>query len=286
MTASLTKLPSAEGLYLTALRSVLRRPEGKPAIPPLAVQIAGVRAASTQLADYRKLCGFADSRLLPISFPHVMAAGLHLYLLTRPTFPLPLLGLVDIRAQISQRRGIGTGEPCDFDVRLGEFREVRQGLEFDRLATVSVDGEEVWREVITTLYRVPGPRGPAKAPAAVSARLSQYLVFEAPADIGRRYARVGKDLNPIHLSALSARLFGFKRAIAHGMWSLARCAAMLSEQLGHEPMELAGEFRQPLFLPGRAALKFAHAAGARERGIEFALLGPSSDRVHLRGVLR
>lgn len=286
MTASLTKLPSAEGLYLTALRSVLRRPESKPVIPPLAVQIDDVRATSTQLAAYRKLCGFADSRLLPITFPHVMAASLHLYLLTRPAFPLPLLGLVDIRAHISQRRGIGTGEPCTFDVRLGEFREVRQGLEFDRLATVSVEGEEVWREVITTLYRIPGPKAAARPSQAAPARLSQYLTFDAPADIGRRYANVGKDLNPIHLSALTARLFGFKRAIAHGMWSLARCTAMLSEQLGHEPVELDGEFRQPLFLPGRAALKFAHAADARERGIEFALLGPSSDRVHLRGVLR
>lgn len=36
-------------------------------------------------------------------------------------------------------------------------------------------------------------------------------------DLGRRYARVSGDINPIHLHALSARAFGFRRAIAHGM---------------------------------------------------------------------
>ena len=46
-------------------------------------------------------------------------------------------------------------------------------------------------------------------------------------DLGRRYAAISGDYNPIHLGALSAKLFGFKQAIAHGMWSKARCLAAL-----------------------------------------------------------
>jgi acyl dehydratase len=59
----------------------------------------------------------------------------------------------------------------------------------------------------------------------------------APADIGRRYGLVSGDMNPIHLSAPSAKLFGFRQAIAHGLWTKARAlAAMLPRQpLGAAP---------------------------------------------------
>ncbi|WP_028006997.1 MaoC family dehydratase [Solimonas flava] len=288
MNATLARLPSAEGLYLKAATTVLRRPKGKPRIPQYGVQVKGVRVSAQQLSDYRQVCGFADSHTLPITFPHVMAAALHLHLMTQPQFPLPLLGLVHVRNRIEQLRGLGTGESYDFDVRLAEAREVRQGLEFDIVSSVTVDGAEVWNEVMTTLYRIPGPKKPAAKPAPVPASLSDYIAVDAPADIGRRYAKVGKDFNPIHLAPLPARLFGFKRHIAHGMWSAAHCAALLADHLEGEPRMLDVQFRQPLFLPGRAALKFAHGIGEHGsgNGIEFALLARNSDKVHLTGLLR
>jgi hypothetical protein len=46
--------------------------------------------------------------------------------------------------------------------------------------------------------------------------------WKAPADIGRRYARVSGDYNPIHLSALTAKLFRLPQAIAHGLWNRAQ----------------------------------------------------------------
>jgi len=288
MNATLAKLPSAEGLYLKAASTVLRRPKGKPRIPQLGVQVKGVRVSAKQLADYRAICGFADSHTLPITFPHVMAASLHLHLMTQPQFPLPLLGLVHIRNRIEQVRGLGTGESYDFDVRLGEAREVRQGLEFDIVSSVTVDGTEVWHEVMTNLFRIPGPKKPAAKPAPLPPSLSEYIAIEAPEDIGRRYAKVGKDLNPIHLAPLPAKLFGFKRHIAHGMWSVAHCAALLGERLENEPKLLDVQFRQPLFLPGRASLKFAHdvEGGSAGRQIDFVMLNRSSDKVHLSGTLR
>ncbi|MGH8445498.1 MAG: MaoC family dehydratase, partial [Solimonas sp.] len=268
--------------------TIFRRPKGVPKIPQYGVTVKGVRVSAQQLSDYRTVCGFGDSHTLPITYPHVMAAALHLHLMTQPQFPLPLLGLVHIRNRIEQVRGLGTGESYDFDVRLGEAREVRQGLEFDIVTSVTVDGAEVWSEVMTTLFRIPGPKQPAGKPVPVPASLSDYIAVDAPADTGRRYAKVGKDFNPIHLSPLPAKLFGFKRHIAHGMWSVAHCAALLSERLDGEARLLDVQFRQPLFLPGRAALKFAPGAGARDGGrdVEFALLSRNSDKVHLTGLLR
>lgn len=286
MTISLSRAPSPELMSLKAAATILRRPRGVPSIPPLSVRLSGVRAASTQLAAYRELCGFADSRTLPITFPHIMAAGLLLHLLTQPGFPLPLLGLVHLRNRIEQLRGIGTGEALDIELRVGEARQVRLGLEFDLITEVQIEGELVWREVMTTLYRLPAPRSASSPPPPPAAQLADYLPFTAPADIGRRYAAVGKDYNPIHLAPLSARLFGFKRHIAHGMWSLAHCAALLAERLETEPRLLEVAFRQPLFLPGRATLKFAHAVGVSQAGIDFELLSARDGKVHLQGGLR
>ncbi len=290
MNTRLACMPSVPSLYLKAATTILRRPKDRLELPALGVEVSKVRVSGLQLANYRSICGFADSHHLPISFPHVMAAPLHMQLLTHAEFPLPLLGLVHVRNRISQRRGLGSGESFDFEVRLGESREVRQGLEFDILTSVRVDGEEVWSEVMTTLFRMGRPKQPAARPPPeqTAARLSEYVAVDAPADIGRRYAAVGKDFNPIHLTPLTARLFGFKRHIAHGMWSLAHCAALLAERVDGDPRRLDVQFRQPLFLPGRAALKFGYrsSAGDHRDGIEFVLLASYGDKIHLTGVLR
>lgn len=290
MNTTLARMPSAEGLYLKAATTILRKPKGVPKLPELGVTVHNVRVSGEQLSQYREVCGFPDSHHLPITFPHVMAAALHLQLMTHPKFPLPLLGLVHVRNHIRQQRGLGSGESYDFDVRIGEAREVRQGLEFDLNTRVTVDGEEVWSEVMTTLFRMPSPKKSASRPAPQPpvAALSEYIAVHAAADTGRRYAKVGKDFNPIHLAPFTAKLFGFKRHIAHGMWSAAYCAGLLSDRLEGEPSVLDVQFRQPLFLPGRAALKFAHRAGGNGigTGIDFELLASRADKVHLTGVLR
>ncbi len=282
MSQTLTALPDAQKLYLKAASTVLRRSKGRPSLPDLAVHVPGVNVDPEHLAQYDEICGFAASGELPITFPHVMAGALHLHLMTQKPFPFPLLGLVHIRNQIRQTRPLLADERLDLDVRIGQSRDVRQGIEFDLLTDASVDGEVVWTEASTILHRIPGPRGPVQRAPGVTAALTQYKKFAAPADIGRRYAAVGRDYNPIHLAPWSAKLFGFKRHIAHGMWSLAHCAALLQDELGQAPSELSVQFKQPLFLPGRAALKF----GVSASGVDFALLAAGSDKTHLSGTLR
>ena len=96
-----------------------------------------------------------------------------------------------------------------------------------------------------------------------------------------RYAGASGDFNPIHLYALTAKAFGFPRAIAHGMWSLARAAALLESARGGRARTLSVQFRQPLLLPGKVALKF----DASGKSGEFALLARNSDKVHFSGTL-
>ena len=82
-------------------------------------------------------------------------------------------------------------------------------------------------------------------------------------DLGRRYAAVSGDRNPIHMHALTAKPLGFPAAIAHGMWTKARCLAALEPRL---PDSFTAEvaFRRPILLPGRVEFS-SRPAGERNR---------------------
>jgi acyl dehydratase len=99
-----------------------------------------------------------------------------------------------------------------------------------------------------------------------------------PGDIGRRYAAVSGDRNPIHLHPLTARLFGMPRHIAHGMWAKARCLALLDPLLP-PTFSVDVDFKLPLLLPARVA--FASWPDGGGRG--FALHDARSGKPHLTG---
>lgn len=97
-------------------------------------------------------------------------------------------------------------------------------------------------------------------------------------DLGRRYASVSGDRNPIHMHSLTAKPLGFPGAIAHGMWTKARCLAVLEGRL---PDAFAAEvrFRKPIRLPGR--VEFLSDAGDEE--IHFAVRDAKRQTPHLDG---
>jgi hypothetical protein len=278
---TLQQMPAVLPIYLKAATS-RRKPEGKPSIPPLSATVDNVTVEPARLAAYNEVCGFANDETLPITYPQVLAASLHMHLMSQPEFPLPMIGLVHVRNHIEQARALRIDESFGVSVRLGESREVPAGQEFDLVTEFSVGEEQVWRALTSILHRVPGPKTKSGKPPVAESRIAQYYSFDAPADTGRRYAKVSGDYNPIHLSALSAKLLGFQRAIAHGMWSLARCAALLSEPLGRAPKALDVQFKQPLFLPGRVAVRYNKAGD----GVTFSLLARNSDKLHLTGSMR
>jgi acyl dehydratase len=101
------------------------------------------------------------------------------------------------------------------------------------------------------------------------------------ADLGRRYAAVSGDVNPIHLYRLAAKAFGFPRQIAHGMWSTARCLAALQPRLP-DTFELTVSLRKPVLLPGTVSF----GARADGDGWVFGLRDAKEDRLHLVGTAR
>lgn len=83
------------------------------------------------------------------------------------------------------------------------------------------------------------------------------------------------------MSDVTARAFGFTRAIAHGMWSLARVASDL-EAGKSDGCELSVSFKLPVYLPAWLMLQRWDV----ENGSAFTLHDAQGDKPHLTGTLK
>ncbi len=276
---------TAPSLLQSYLRAAVARPAGGD-IPRMDAVQRAVAVDAKKLADYRKVCGFAAGAHLPVTFPHILAAPLHLGLLSQKAFPLRLLGLVHIRNVIRQLRPLSPDERLDLHVYIEGQREVPNGIEFDLVTEVDdALGKRVWESVSTNLSRRKSKdkRGsPPKRHGEEQIKYDHSEQWQVPGNIGRRYAGVSGDINPIHLSMLTARALGFPRAIAHGMWSLARCAAAFEAQLPAGPFELSVAFKLPVLLPAKVQLQYRRHDGA----LNYVLSNADGSKPHLAGELR
>lgn len=256
--------PSLPGQYLRALLH-RQKPASQSSLPALAALQSHVMPDVHHVKAYAELCGFnASLSTLPITYPHMLAFPLHMELMLHKRFPLALIGLVHIRNRITQYRGIQPYETLSIYCVLSGQRNTAKGLEFDITSQVCSAGELVWQSVSTNLARLSSntnnPNSNSKAAEEKRTRepLSPHYALHSqwslPEDLGRRYAKVSGDSNPIHLWPASAKLLGFKRHIAHGMWSKARLAAALYPQPDSEACTLDVEFKQPVFLPSKVYL--------------------------------
>jgi hypothetical protein len=281
---ALKSAPPVAPLYLKSLFD--RRPghlaEGT-GVGRIDGAIETISAPPALLERYRRVCGFPESPYLPISFPHVLAAGLHLKMLLSPVFPIRLPGLVHTWHEIEQEGPIPADASLHIESWIDGVEFSGRGAEFC-LHTVIDDGAVRWREKTGFLARRRGPPPTAKTRTTPppdpgpEPEFSPVARFDLEPDLGRRYARASGDYNPIHLYRITARAFGFKAAIAHGMWSLARCAAtLLAAGTGSARLHL--NFRRPLLLPGAAVLEATDGSGERR----FRLRDPGPGSVFLDG---
>ena len=232
-----------------------------------------------RLAAYDRVCGFPLRDQLPCTYPHVLAFPLHLKLMTDPGFPFPALGLVHIANRIVQHRRLLASEVLALRVRATPLEPHPRGTEFTLRSEASVEEELVWEEDSTILKRGPASDdAPPRADREEPHELPVAATWQLPGDLGRRFGSVSGDLNPIHIHPLSARLFGFPTAIAHGMWTKARCLAALDPRLP-EGFTVEVQFRKPILLP--ATVEFGEQDS--ERLIRFNVRGAGKGTPHLDG---
>lgn len=208
------------------------------------------------VADYSQVCGFRLTDRLPVTYLHMLAFPLQIKVMSSDDFPFPLLGMVHLRQRIEVLRPITAEETVDLEVWLEDLRPHPKGSQFSVRSQVSDQaGAVVWDGTSTYLARHSQDdeaRDEAHPADDVDvADLPFTATWRLDGDLGRRYGRVSGDVNPIHMSALTARAFGFPKAIAHGMWTMARSLAGLQSQLPPE-VDVDAAFKTPLTIPGTA----------------------------------
>jgi acyl dehydratase len=258
-------------------------------VPDQALTRADVAVDPDRLAAYDRVCGFDLSDTLPPTYPHMLAFPMHLALITDGRFPLAAMGLVHIANAITVHRPVRVSERLSLRVWATPLEPHPRGRQFTVRTEVRAQDELVWEESSTNLGRGKPMAGGDTTRTSPEPPSSQALpataTWRLPGDLGRRYGSVSGDLNPIHVHSVSARLFGFKSAIAHGMWTKARCLAALGPRLGGRGSGYTVQvaFRKPIFLP--ATVEFAEATGESAGSIAFGVRDAKRGTPHLDGLV-
>jgi acyl dehydratase len=245
----------------------------------LQLELPEVRIDRDHLAAYAKVCRFGLRDELPATYLHVVAFPLHLAVMNDGRFPFGAVGLIHVANRIEHRRPVRLDETLSLRVRPTALEPHPRGRAFTIVSEARAGGtdEVVWREESTFLRReaADGERAanrdePSEPPASAQWRL--------PADLGRRYAAISGDRNPIHMRDMPAKLLGFPRTIAHGMWTKARCVAALASRLPAS-YDVEARFRKPVLLPSTVTF----GAAEDEDAIRFAVRAARDGAPHLDG---
>jgi hypothetical protein len=228
---------------------------------------------------YAAVCGFPTKDVVPLPYPHLLAFPLHMAIMTDAAFPAPAIGTVHLENSITGHRAIAIGERLVVSARVGPAKAHPKGTVYEFVTEVHAEGDDgpVWESTSTYLRRGKGDDTASSGSSFPDAPAGS-IEWRLPADLGRRYAAVSGDHNPIHLYPLTAKALGFPRQIAHGMWSKARCIAALENRLpDHVRVDVA--FKKPIILPGAVAF----GSTSMQDGFAFSLTNPKSGAPHLDG---
>ncbi|MBF0443634.1 MAG: hypothetical protein HQK54_17135, partial [Oligoflexales bacterium] len=185
--------------------------------------------------------------------------------LTDNDFPLKVLGGVHLRNHIVQHEPLFLTQKYRADLKMDVARRRPQGLEIDFRTQVkkSDSGSLVWESLTTFLFRKKfKDQDSESALSGILSNLSDGKAlssFSVPANTGKRFGMLTKDINPIHMSKMLARLFGFKRDICHGMWAVGRSLGAIQNVDYDKPVRNDVSFKGPMHMEDDITIKVSAA---------------------------
>ncbi len=280
-TRHFSQLPKAALAYPKVVQGLIfKKPKGPKILPQVEYVVDTLEIDQNHLKAYNEVCGFQNNGFVPAIYLAVLSQSLQMHMMTAEAFPFPILGLVHIRNQIKQTRPIGVTEKLTLSCKFGELKPHDKGVQFDFITTAKVGNEEVMEGLTTYLSRqkvekrVGEKAKEEQAPSYVPK--AEWNILE---NTGRRYAKVSGDFNLIHIHAITAKAFGFKQAIAHGMWSKAKALANLELPNAYEADVW---FKLPMFLPSKVEFLTANA----DKKTDFLIRNAKSQKPHVAGTVK
>ncbi len=191
------------------------KPSGRRSLPKETLALSGLRVDPDNLAAYAKVCGLRFGDTLPITYPFTLVFPTVMRLLTSREFPFPAIGSVHTDKPIEQLRPISVSEPLDLRVHAENLRPHAKGTQVD-LVSEGLSGS---RARVASGQHVPED-APHRAPKEAKAEHKDEVpprptrTLRVDQKIISRYARCTGDRNPIHVTSLGAKAFGFPSTIA------------------------------------------------------------------------
>ncbi|WP_168171550.1 MaoC/PaaZ C-terminal domain-containing protein [Lacimicrobium sp. SS2-24] len=247
-----------------------------PSLPNVTLRCEGLEPGSEKMDEYHRLLHWHETEHVHPAWLHCLALPLHLALLLDKGFPFKVMGLVHMENHIRQYRAIRRDEKLNVSCYFDGLRRHRLGWQVTLVTQIEVDDILVWQGKSISLVKTGDL--PKRTPSSAPAELTGGEEWNLDASLGRQYAKVSGDYNPIHLYPWSARFFGFKAQIIHGMWSKGRCISAMKDQLG-DNFEIKVSFRKPVFLPCNVRFN-CHAERACG---SFTLASEDGTSLHLSG---
>jgi hypothetical protein len=231
----------------------------------------------TKLAAYTEVCGFSQSSDWPITFPQVLLTPLHMKMVVSPLFPFPAMGLVHVRQSCQLITPIVSPTSLRAKSWIEGLVFRRRGAEIDLVSELYDGDTHLWTSRTTMFSRQPKGHGRSENRGNRSEPGPNKIeeIWELPANLGRQYMKVSGDFNPIHLYAWTAKPFGFKKAIIHGMWSMAHALAKMKQR----PTNVSVNFIRPVILPSSPRFVFEMS----EEGGSFWLYDTESNKLCMAG---
>ena len=280
-TRHFSQLPKPYLAYPKVIQGLIfKKPKAEKVLPQVEYVVDSFKVDQKHLKAYNEVCGFKNNGYIPAIYLTVLSQSLQMHMMTSEAFPFPILGLVHIRNQVKQYRKVGVNETLTLSCKFGELQSHDKGVQFDFITTVKVGGEVVVEALTTYLSRQKTNAKAAAKPAESQA--PEYTLnneWNISENTGRRYAMTSGDFNLIHIHAVTAKAFGFKQAIAHGMWSKAKALANLSLP---DAYEADVWFKLPMYLPSKVEFLTAQAANETD----FLIRNSKNQKPHVTGHIK
>ncbi|MBT0567462.1 MaoC/PaaZ C-terminal domain-containing protein [Williamsia sp. CHRR-6] len=289
-TIALNALPSTSEVYGNAVLEMLPG-IGKPAkvsssarVPDTVYTVSDLKIDADQVRAYCAATGLKFGEYLPLTFPFVSQFPLMMRTMVARDFPFGAVGSVHLGNRIHRRRPIALGEPLSIATHAQNLREHRKGILVDIVSEIRVGSELVTEQVSTLLkqQRTSLSGGPKSTPPKDHRPPAPDVVLAVDLGRIREYAAASGDRNPIHMANLTAKAFGFPRAIAHGMWT---AGAILANVDSYLPDDVTYEvkFGKPILLPAKV---YGYVDAVTDGGYDVSVLNRTKGYPHLTGTLR
>ncbi|CAM4311249.1 MaoC family dehydratase [Acinetobacter pragensis] len=276
-----SQLPKPYLAYPKVIQGLIfKKPKGEKVLPQVEYVVDSFQVDPKHLKAYNEVCGFKNNGYIPAIYLAVLSQSLQMHMMTQEAFPFAILGLVHIRNQVKQYRKVGVNEQLSLSCKFGELKPHDKGVQFDYITTAKV-GNDVVVESLTTYLARQKTAGGAGAKSAETQTPEYKLAaqWDVSENTGRRYALTSGDFNLIHIHAVTAKAFGFKQAIAHGMWSKARALSNLNLP---DAYEADVGFKLPIYLPSQVEFLTAEQG----QNTEFLIRSAKNQKPHVTGTVK